>query len=409
MEMSKKDTKTMKKIFIFSQAMEIGGAERALLGLLENIDTTKYEVDLFLMHCSGDLFKYIPDKINILNEISDYAQLAVPVTTNFKFGELRIAFGRILGKIKAMKYAKKNNIAQPHAIQDDYSHKFTYKYLPKISDKEYDLAISFLAPHYIVNKNIVAKKKIAWIHTDYETIDIDVESELSIWKKYDNIISISQTVTDSFIKKLPTLKDKIILIENIMPTKYMQSLLDEFSVEEEMPSSDATKILSVGRFCLAKNFDNVPEICKKIRERGLNVIWYLIGYGQDEQLIRNKIAEYGMQKYVKILGKKENPYPYFSACDIYVQPSRFEGKCVSVIEAQMLHKPVIITDYATSKCQLKDGIDGVVVPMDNDGCAQGICNVLKNEELMQNLSLNCSKNNYTNLSEIEKFYDLIEN
>ena len=96
---------------------------------------------------------------------------------------------------------------------------------------------------------------------------------------------------------------------------------------------------------------------------GLDVYWYIIGFGADEQLIRRKIAECGMDGRVVLLGKKENPYPYIVACDLYVQPSRYEGKCVAVREAQMLGKPVVITNYATSASQLEDGVDGVIVPM----------------------------------------------
>jgi len=167
------------------------------------------------------------------------------------------------------------------------------------------------------------------------------------------------------------------------------------------------KLLSIGRFSEAKNFDNVPEICKLIREFGLNIKWYLIGFGGDEDIIRQKIQEHGMQDYVIILGKKVNPYPYINACDLYVQPSRYEGKCVAVREAQILHKPVVITNYTTSGSQLTDGFDGVVVPMDNQGCAEGIIKVLNNKELMKTLSENTKKVDYTNSKEVEKLYSII--
>ena len=111
-----------------------------------------------------------------------------------------------------------------------------------------------------------------------------------------------------------------------------------------------------------------------------------------------------MQEHVIMLGKKENPYPYLKACDIYVQPSRYEGKCVSVIEAQMLHKPVIITNYATSKSQLEDGVDGVIVPMENEKCAEGICRVIKDKELQKTLIENTKKRDYTNAEMVEKLY-----
>ena len=115
-----------------------------------------------------------------------------------------------------------------------------------------------------------------------------------------------------------------------------------------------------------------------------------------------------MQDRVIILGKKDNPYSYMRACDLYVQPSRYEGKAVSVREAQLLCKPVIITKYDTSDSQLEDGTDGIVVPMDNEGCASGIAALLRDPERMRQLSENCKKRDYTNSAEVEKIDALME-
>ena len=111
---------------------------------------------------------------------------------------------------------------------------------------------------------------------------------------------------------------------------------------------------------------------------------------------------------VIILGKKENPYNYIKACDYYIQPSRYEGKAVTVKEAQMLGKPVIITEYPTSNSQLTDGYDGVIVPQENEACAEAICQIIQDKELTQNLSDHCLQNDYSNGQEIRKLYDLIE-
>ena len=114
-----------------------------------------------------------------------------------------------------------------------------------------------------------------------------------------------------------------------------------------------------------------------------------------------------MEPYVKILGKKENPYPYIQACDVYVQPSRYEGKCVAVREAQMLGKPVIITNYPTSASQLEDGVDGLIVPLDNEGCAAGIAAALRNPALLARLSETCRKRDYSNAEEVKKIYSIL--
>lgn len=194
----------MVRILVVSHAMEIGGAERALLGLLETIDTSEYEIDLFLLRHSGELMKYIPSKIRLLPEIPQYASLAVPIGNVIKLGQLRVALGRAVGKYRAKVAVKELGLPGDNGVAIEYSHKYTVNAMPNIRpDVEYDLAISFLTPHYFVANKVCARKKIAWIHTDYSVVKVDVASELQMWSAYDRIISISDDVTDSFLKTFP--------------------------------------------------------------------------------------------------------------------------------------------------------------------------------------------------------------
>lgn len=395
-----------KKIFIMSHALELGGAERSLIGLLDSIDTQKYEVDLFLMRHEGELLKAIPPKINLLPQIPAYTVLARPMKDTLAEGHLMLTFARVLGKIAAKRFVKKYQHTDS-GVALEYSHKYTCSLMPKInSDIEYDVAISFLTPHYFVDEKVKARKKIAWIHTDYGKIQINKNSELKMWERYDHIISISDAVTTGFVSVFPELKKKIVLIENILPEKLIKQQKDEFTVDNEMPVK-GTRLLSIGRYCIAKNFDNVPEICSKILEHGADVYWYIIGFGPDEQLIKAKIRKFKMEDRVILLGKKENPYPYIKACDVYVQPSRYEGKSVTVREAQMFGKPVIITNYATAESQLDNGIDGVIVPLDNTECAKEITTLIQEKMLCHKISECCKERDYSNAQEIEKLYQLL--
>lgn len=394
-----------KKIFIMSHALELGGAERSLIGLLDAFDTNEYDVDLFLLRHEGELLPYIPEKINLLPQIKAYTVLARPMVNTLKEGHLVLTSARLIGKMTARRYDKKHNYTDS-GVALEYSHKFTAPFMPKINqDVEYDIAISFLTPHYYVAEKVTAKKKLAWIHTDYSKVQVNRESELKMWDSYDHIISISDNVTASFVGLFPQLKDKIVVIENILPQALIEKQKNAFCVDDEMPDK-GIKLLSIGRYCTAKNFDNVPEICSKLLGKGLDVYWYIIGFGSDENLIKSKIKEFNMEDRVILLGKKENPYPYINACDLYVQPSRYEGKSVTVREAQMLGKPVVITNYATSASQLKDGVDGVVVPMDNEGCTEGIAILLSQPGKMKELAENCKGNDYSNAKEIYKIYEL---
>ena len=386
--------------------MELGGAERSLIGLLDAFDTHNYDVDLFLMRHEGELLEAIPDNINLLPQIPAYTVLARPMKDTLAEGHLVLTLARLIGKIAAKKYEKKHCYTDS-SVSLEYSHKYTCPLMPRINPNiEYDVAISFLTPHYFVTEKVKAKKKIAWIHTDYGKVQINKNSELKMWNQYNHIISISDAVTASFLGIFPELKEKILMIENILPKKLVDIQKKAFSVENEM-TGKGIKLLSIGRYCTAKNFDNVPEICSKIFNMGNDVYWYIIGFGPDEILIKEKIRQFNMEDRVILLGKKENPYPYINVCDLYVQPSRYEGKSVTVREAQMLEKPVVITEYATAKSQLKDGVDGIIVPLDNDLCAQGIDNLLKHPEIMDSLTKNCKNNDYSNSKEIKKLYKII--
>ncbi len=393
-------------ILIFSQAMELGGVERSLLGLLDSIDYDRCDVDLFLMRHSGELMPYLNPKAELLPEIPQYASLAVPMSSLLKTGQLGVLCGRLSGKLAAQRFEKQHPSAKPSVTALTYSHEYTLSSMPQISSKTYDLAVSFLTPHYFVRERVKAKKYAAWIHTDYTALSFDRASELDMWGGYDTICGVSEQASESFKTAFPELAGKVQTIENLLPRELIRRQAQQ--PQEDMPTGTGGTLLSVGRFCNAKNFDNVPDICRRLVEDGLDVKWYLIGYGGDEALIRRKIDEAGMQERVVILGKKDNPYPYMRACDLYVQPSRYEGKAVTVREAQLLGKPVVITSYATSASQLDDGVDGVIVPMDNAGCAAGIAALLRDSARMQLLSENCAKRDYTNGAEVEKIYALME-
>lgn len=397
----------MKRILIISHSMEIGGAERALLGLLNSFDYSKYEVDLFLARQEGDLYQLIPQEVNIL-PMNQAKYLAVPMINLVKQRKWKILYGRLIAKFLAQRTIKKQKLKKDNQVELTYSHKYTYKFFDFVNSKvEYDLAISFLTPHYICLNRCNAKKKIAWIHTDYSTVDIDVDTELDMWEKFDYIASISDKCSESFLLKFPSLKYKIIRIDNIVTKDMIISKSKEFIPIEMKRLNNELILCSIGRFSYAKNFDNIPDICSKILNKGINVKWYIIGYGGDEELIKNKIKDSCMEKHVILLGKKDNPYPYIKACDFYIQPSRYEGKAVTVREAQLLCKHVIITRFPTSASQLNDEVDGIVVEMDNEGCAEGIVSFIKNKSLQEKIILNLRNKNYSNEKEIEKIYELM--
>lgn len=397
------------RIFIAMHYMEIGGAETALVGLLNALDPARVDVDLFLYDHRGEMMQFIPEWVNLLPQIPKYSVLERPIVELVKRGFWGIAAARMWAKrISKVAYKRSGSKLENNGGLDKMS-KCTTPLLPKINPSAtYDLAISFLTPHRIVAEKVKAKKKIAWIHTDYTRVWVDAEDELKVWQKYDYVASISGDVTNNFLQVFPSLAPKIVEIENILSPSFVRKRAELQDVDKEIRHEGAITLLSVGRFSDAKNYDNVPDICKRlINNTKLNIKWYIIGYGGDEALIRQKIKEAGMEEHVILLGKRSNPYPYIKACDIYVQPSRYEGKSVTVREAQMLCKPVVVTNYPTAPSQIRSGIDGVIVPMDNEGCANGLAEVICDKPLQERIIAHLKTHDYGNESEVEKIYTLI--
>ena len=401
-----------KRIFIAMHYMEIGGAEISLIGLLQALDYSKYDVDLFIYSHQGELMQFIPKEVRLLPEISAYACIERPIKEALKRGQIGIVIGRLMAKWQFDLYAKRKKPGDITAVFQ-YVMNYVTPFLPSLKKMGvYDVAISYLTPHNIVAKKVNALKKIAWIHTDYSTIDVNEELEQPIWDSYDKIVSISEETAKAFVSCFPSLKEKVIMIENILSPVFVKQRAELISKEEI--SNDISRgqdnviMLSVGRIVYQKNYDNVPTICRMIIELGLKVKWYIIGFGIDEQLVRKKIEEEGMQKHVILLGKRSNPYPYIKACDIYVQPSRYEGKSVTVREAQMLGKPVVVTDYNTARSQIENGVDGVIVPRDNEGCAKGIAFFIRDKELRTKIMKNLMARDYGNEKEINRLYKIIE-
>ena len=258
----------------------------------------------------------IPDKINLLPERRGYNALERPIKQILKEGQFGVAFGRWRARRRYKEYhetltteEKRFDSSAFHYVADSVQ-----PFLPYLEDLgEYDLAISFLQPHNIVLNKVKAKRKVAWIHTDYSSVHVNTKLELPVWAGFDYIASISPDCTKSFLKAFPSLENKIIEIENILSSDFIRQQAELLDVSDEMPKH-GINLLSVGRYCHAKNYDNVPDIMKRLLEKGFKDLrWYIIGFGGDEPLIRQKIAEAGMEGHVILLGKKDNPGWHYCA------------------------------------------------------------------------------------------------
>lgn len=389
-----------KKILITSYDLEVGGVERSLISLLDQFDYDQFDVDLLLYHHSGDFFPFLTSKVNLLPERDQLASFRKPISHLIKDGHPLLALSRLGAKVKSrLEPSDGESVIQ---MQDMW--KYTLPFL-KSMDNEYDVAISFLWPHDYVAYKVKARKKFAWIHTDYTKIKTDTKRDLKVWNQFNHIISISEDVTTSFLIKYPSLEKKISLIENIISPDFIK---DQANEEIKEFNSQDFNLVSVGRLCYAKGYDNAIKALRKLHDEGFtNIKWHIIGYGSDEAMLRELIKENHLEDSFILHGKKINPYPYMKAADLYVQPSRYEGKAVTVTEAKILGKPVLITNYDTAHSQLEHEVDGYITDLSIDGIVNGVITLYLNIGLK--ISFQCTIQNIPNENkkELQKLYALM--
>lgn len=396
-----------RRVLISMPSMHIGGAERSLIGLLESLDRDRYEIDLFLYRHEGEFMPLIPKHVRLLPQAGPYTTLERPVKDVVREGHLYLGFARAAAKAWVKLRSWNTPGVKRTYRQMQYTWRWSVPGLPPIADRHYDAAIGFLGPHDFILDRVSAAVRIGWNHTDYFTIvNPDRKLDLAMWHRLDYIVNVSEACERSFLQVFPELRPKAVVIENIISPEFVRKQA-EADVSGEMPDDGMFKIVSVGRFSDAKGFDLAIQACRLLVDAGLPVRWYIVGYGTEEQMLRRLIAEHGLEERFVLLGKRSNPYPYIRSCDLYCQPSRYEGKAVTVREAQILGKPVVITNFPTAGSQLRDGYDGHICEPGIEGIRDGIVKLYADPALRAKLAANCLASDYGNRGEAQRLDALL--
>lgn len=353
----------MKKILFMIKNMNIGGTEKSLLNILCEIPQKEYEVTILMLENKGEFLNDIPRGIKV-KTLKDYGDIINQINSSPK--EI------VAELIKNKHFINALNIGTIHIISKLLGDRtIFFKYLTRnlknISEK-YDIAIAYAGPlefitYYVLNR-IKAKKKYQWIHFDVRKIYFNKRFSNNQFKKFNNIVVVSEEGKQSLVSKCPKLEDKIKVRLNTIPKK---SILKGASLEKGFNDVfDGTRILTVGRLSYEKGQDIAIKICKQLVDSGKNIRWYCIGQGYSYSKYKKLVEELDIKENFKLLGAKKNPYPYMKECDIYVQPSRHEGFCITLGEAKIFNKPIVSTDFAGAKEQLKNMKNSYIVDSEEE-------------------------------------------
>ena len=394
------------KLLFLGITMNCAGTEKAFLGLASHLDYERFDVTLLLAKAGGPLFEQLPKQIKVI-ELPEY-------------GEMFTLTGATASRAIWNCYVKRNPLTLlgifPYAVKSALLKKkrsFTamrlwthlMRKMPPLPG-EYDVAAAFWGDKsmfYMIDK-VNAKKKLTWLHFDYSTPPRDDKLYLPYFKKCDKIINVSRTVDDALKSRLPQIADRCVTLENINDPKLIWDLALR---GESYPDGwfKGKRLLTVARICEQKGVDFIPPVLKRLTDEGYPLRWYMVGGGDDADVnrLKEQALTCGVADTLFILGTKVNPYSYLRDCDIFVLPSRYEGKPVTVEEAKIMYKPILASRYLSAGEQLEDGLLGYITDIGEDGLYKGLKKLLGDPELCDLYTERLAKVKYDTVSAAARF------
>ncbi len=391
------DTNKKQQVLFVYYDMVLGGSTTSLLSLLDKFDYDKYEVDLILYRNEGAWFDYIPEKVNVLPQANIVKNRAAQLVKCIFNGSLPKA------NYQAFKYRKR--FKPMHQ-----SMAYTQLSFCRRLEKEYDIAIGFLElwADVYMNECVKAKKKISWVHVDYEKAHYIPDIDRRMFAKSDSIVHVSTECKENFERSFPELKEKCHYIENILTKQFIYRRMSRAKDIECDVDGTFINLLSVCRLAMDhKGLDRGVRTIKKLKDDGFDIKWYIVGEGPDREKLVELIRSLELENDVVLLGAMECPYPLFDKFDAFFLPSRFEGKPMAVTEALMLELPPIVANYASANEQIRDGYDGLIAENSEDGIYKCLRKVCENTDILKDLKKNIAISDYDNLDQIEKVYNLM--
>ncbi len=360
----------MKKIVFGITSLTLGGAERVLVDIANRLKDD-YDITIFTIYGKG-IFEYELDKK--IKLISLY---------NFSYNELSKSNKKII-PIKVLNCGKS-----------------IYK---KYIEGKYDIQVSFLeGPITRIFQYGENVKKIAWIHNDISKVfgdglkaKLKLSLDKSIYKKYDKLVFVSEDNKNEFNKlfKIKDIEEKEEVIYNYLDKEKVLEKA-KMQVGQEYISNFVPSIITIARLVPQKAIDRLINVHKRLIDENINHNIYVIGDGPEKENLIKQIKELKVEDTFKLMGKRENPYPYLKKADYFVLLSKFEGYGMVIDEAKILNKNIIITKTAAIEA-VKGYARKLILENTEDAIYEGLKQVLQGNVIFDESETEFNNDNLIN-------------
>ncbi|MER2041331.1 glycosyltransferase [Desemzia incerta] len=341
----------MIKVLFFVYSLDGGGAEKALIDLVENLDKSKYDITIQSFKDEGVYRDAIPTGVK-------YRPLL-----RFKHSFFRKVISKLLIK----------------CIHPEVIYRLAVR-------ARYDCEVAFvegIATRIIANSINPNSKKIAWVHCDMSQLTYslndynDAAEQIEAYKRFDQIVTVSEKAVEGFKKGIAPEFEPVV-IPNLMDIKNIhQAALEPI---EAVTDEGTVKLVTTGRLEESKGFDKLLHVVKRLRDEGLNLHLTIIGEGTERKSLEDYIEQHHLNKEVSLLGFQKNPYKFMNEADVFVCSSLSEGYSLVVAEALVLGKAIVSTRCAGPRELLNNGEYGILVDINEEGLYRGLKSMIVDSE-----------------------------
>lgn len=384
-----------KKVLFIIGTLQSGGVSKSMVSLLTAWDRQRYDTSLLLCCKEGDIYSdRLPKDVHLI-----YSPVIEHVMGGVSSAWWLLLHGKVMLALGVLIRLILSQVSKPMAGR------LIAKMMPAIDNEEYDLIVDYGGQqilYYIVDK-LRGKKKVSFFHNDYSKWPFYYNADKHYYPKVDHIFSISEICVNALKRFFPNCINKISVMENISSPQLIWKLSEEQA--KSLPINELC-LVTVGHICYRKGIDYIINAVDLLKQQNIDFSWTIVGAILEPKWIE-EIKRKGLQKYFKFVGVQSNPYPYIRQAEIYVHPSRFEGKSIALDEAKILCKPIIVTNFSTVRDQFEDGVNATICAMDGKALARAILNLYEDGLLRQKYIDYLKTHIHDNSSEVQKLYKFL--
>lgn len=391
------------RILMVQGSMQAGGSEKAMVSLLNVLPPDRYDVDLMLGSRTGLFYDLIPKWVNIIDDPFPYSCLA------HKPSDWRFYKMYPLMWLKKLKRTWKGKHQHDlHVIQSLWQQ---WRDDIPILNKEYDVAYGGqegMLNYYVIDK-VKAKRKIVWIHNDYDKLGYNADFDRLYFSRATIVATMSLEAKHVLQKDFPESANHVWFLENISNGNMIHRMAEENVDDPSFKVLDnGLNIISVGRLVPVKNFTRALRAASILKGKGVPFHWTVVGEGGQRQGLEALRHSLGLDDNFSFIGLRANPYKYMAHADMLVVSSDFEGRSIAIDEAQILGIPVITTNYSTALDAVDDGESGIICDMSPESLSDSIIRLWTDKKLYRHIKESLKAKREGNVAEIEKYYKAFE-